>query len=381
MFPRRVWFFLLISGLALTACSPFRNHSESGNQTPQPLSAQEAGTTATLTGTGGPLASTLADDPTEVAPVPGFACPVTTPPDPPYAPLASSPVPLSGEQFWYGSDSLWTSLPQNGVWDALPHNPTGYTQKLIWGRKGFSWKEEPVPQLTVTGRRLDAPAPPLRVDKATSIYAVEIGSAMMVGVDFPTLGCWEISGRYQEVELSFVVWVLPNQVFPLPERTSDLEALKLVALGEQALQIARQEAPNLVLRQVDTDLSVTDFQFVDRSLTQVITVIVPQPDAPADTWYTTVSTISPLLSRSEPALDLHNLRTGPTRVAQAITTHWPGCTLRGIMLYHEQGQLTWLAFCNTPEGVVSGSLQDRSGVFQPSEAPPAPLPAIATPVP
>ncbi len=380
MFPRRVWFFLLILGLLLAACSPLRNGTQSSAQATEPLPAQDAGTMTAPSGPGKPGASALPDS-TEVAQVPDSACPVTTPPDSPYTPLASSPAPLSGEQFWYGSDSLWTTLPQNGVWAALPHNPEGYTQKLIWGRKGYSWKEEPEPQLTVTGRRIDAPAPPLRVGKATNVSAGDIGSAMMVGVDFPTLGCWEISGRYKEAELSFVVWVLPDQVFPLPERTSDLEALKLVAMGEQALQIAQQKAPNLVLRQVDTDLSVTGFQFVDRSLTQVITVIIPQPDAPVDTWYTTVNSISPLLSHSEPALDLHNLRTGPKRMAQAITAHWPGCMLRGIMLYREEGQLTWLAFCNTPEGVVSGSMQDRGGVFQPSEAPPAPLPVIATPVP
>jgi hypothetical protein len=380
VFPRHVWFFLLILGLMLSACSPFRNSPASSIQAAEPLPTQEDNTTAAPSRPAGPVASALPDS-AEVAQVPDSACPVTMPQNPPFTPPAPSPASPPGEHFWYGSDSLWTALPQNGVWAALPHNPEGYTQKLIWGRKGYSSTEQPEPQLIVTGRRMDAPAPPLHVDKATNVLADDIGSAMMVGVDFPTLGCWEISGRYQEAELSFVVWVLPEQVFPLPERTSDLEALKLIAIGEQALQIAQQEAPNLVLRQVDTDLSVTDFQFVDRSLTQVITVVIPQTDAPVDTWYTTVNSISPLLSHSEPALNLPNLRTGPTRVVQSITAHWPGCTLRGIMLYREQGQLTWLAFCNTPEGVVSGSLQDRSGVFQPSEAPPAPLPAIATPVP
>jgi len=54
---------------------------------------------------------------------------------------------------------------------------------------------------------LDAPALPLRVSKATNAFASDIQSAMLVGVDFPTLGCWEITGRYQGHELSFVVWV------------------------------------------------------------------------------------------------------------------------------------------------------------------------------
>jgi hypothetical protein len=203
----------------------------------------------------------------------------------------------------------------------------------------------------------------------------------MVGVDFPTLGCWEITGRYAEAELSFVVWVGPAPVVPLSNYTSDLEALKLIAMGEQAGQIAQKEGADLVLRQVDTDLSFTDFQFVDAALTRVVTVIVPRRDDPVDGWYTTVYAVSPLLSHAEPALDLRHIRNGPKRVAQAITTQWPGCTLRGIMLYRENEQPTWLAFCNTPEGVVSGSMVDRTGIFQPSEAPPAQVPVTATSLP
>jgi hypothetical protein len=32
---------------------------------------------------------------------------------------------------------------------------------------------------------------------------------MLVGVDFPTLGCWKITGKYAGAELSFVIWVAP----------------------------------------------------------------------------------------------------------------------------------------------------------------------------
>jgi hypothetical protein len=100
-------------------------------------------------------------------------------------------------------------VPGNGVWSALPLNPDGYTQKVFWWRKGYSWQNEPQPRLTVTGRRIDASAPPLLVSKATNAFAADIGSAMLVGVDFPTLGCWEITGRYADAELSFVVQIVP----------------------------------------------------------------------------------------------------------------------------------------------------------------------------
>ena len=162
--------------------------------------------------------------------------------------------------------------------------------------------------------------------------------------------------------------------------TPDSEAVKLIAMGDQAMQIA-QKSQGVELRQVDTDLTITDFRFVDAALTREITIVVPEQDAPTQKWVTTVNTVSPLLSFAQPAMDLHSLRLGPSRVAQAITNHWPGCSLRGITLYLEQGRLTWLAFCNTPEGVVSGSMDDETGVFQPSSASPASIPAIATPVP
>lgn len=136
-------------------------------------------------------------------------CPLTVPQDPPFTPPPPySDLGFEGE-FWYGANSLWTAIPQNGVWSGLPLNPEGYTQKVFWWREGYVWNEEPEPTLTVTGERLDASAPPLHVSKATNAYASDIGSAMLVGVDFPTLGCWKIIGHSKDAELSFVVWVAP----------------------------------------------------------------------------------------------------------------------------------------------------------------------------
>ena len=141
---------------------------------------------------------------------PPASCPVTVPPSPPFVP--PSPYDSLGFEgnFWYGSNSLWTAVPQDGIWWGLPHNPSGYTQKVFWWREGYVWTEEPEPDLTVIGERLDAPAPPLIGSKGTNAYASHIGSAMLVGVDFPTLGCWKITGKYADAELSFVVWVAPQ---------------------------------------------------------------------------------------------------------------------------------------------------------------------------
>jgi hypothetical protein len=160
---------------------------------------------------------------------------------------------------------------------------------------------------------------------------------------------------------------------------TNVDAARLTDMSEQALHIAQKEAADIVLRQVDTDLSTTDFRFVDRALTREIVVLVPEPDTPKELWRTVVNSVSPLLTSAEPALDLENLSAGPQLVASAITAHWPGCTLHNLTLYRQNERLTWTAFCTTPQGMVSGSMDAQSGVFQPSDAAPAALPLTATP--
>lgn len=146
----------------------------------------------------------------EVAPHdPPASCPITVPQDPPFVPPAPYDSMGYEGEFWYGSESLWTAIRENGTWESLPHNPEGYTQKVFWWRDGYVWNEEPQPALSITAERLDGPAPVLRGSGATNAYAADIGSAMLTGVDLPTLGCWKITGKYRDAELSFVVWVAP----------------------------------------------------------------------------------------------------------------------------------------------------------------------------
>lgn len=137
-------------------------------------------------------------------------CPVTTlskqefeAPEP-YSPLA----PWEGI-FWFGSDHLWTAVHNDGVWAGLPLNPDGYTQKIMWWSSLYDLPNEPEPELVVTGRRLDGGSPELRFYGATNAFADDIGDAMLTGVEFPTLGCWEVTGQYKKAGLTFVVWLAP----------------------------------------------------------------------------------------------------------------------------------------------------------------------------
>lgn len=146
------------------------------------------------------------------ASIPASDCPLTVPQEPAFVPPSPYDTLNSfKDHFWFGSNSLWTIIPMNGVWDKLPYNgSSGYTQKVVWWHDGYRWNEEPEPNLVVTGERLDDKSPPLKASHANGAYASDIGSAMMVGVDIPTAGCWKITGKYNDTELNFVIWVAPQ---------------------------------------------------------------------------------------------------------------------------------------------------------------------------
>jgi hypothetical protein len=129
------------------------------------------------------------------------------PPNPPFAP--PDPPTLYANSFWYGTAALWTEARLDGTWRRLPYYDGAFSQKVFWWRQGYDPWSEQQPNLVVTGRRLDAPAPPLRADRATNAFAADIKAAMLVGVNIPTPGCWEITGQYAGTTLSFVVWVVP----------------------------------------------------------------------------------------------------------------------------------------------------------------------------
>lgn len=74
--------------------------------------------------------------------------------------------------------------------------------KVIWIKPaGFN--------LNVSGRRLDAPAPPLRVS-SPCCYPTGF---QVTGVIFPTAGCWEITATAGSSELRFVTEVAKNKSF------------------------------------------------------------------------------------------------------------------------------------------------------------------------
>src|ERR1700738_2163165 len=91
-------------------------------------------------------------------------CSTTVAPAPPFVPPAPYWSTPPNGMFWYGSNTLWTSLSVDGKWTI--NKSESYFNKLIFWRQGFDWHKEPEPKLTITARRLDGDAPPVTVQHA-----------------------------------------------------------------------------------------------------------------------------------------------------------------------------------------------------------------------
>jgi hypothetical protein len=151
--------------------------------------------------------------------VPPASCPVTVAPANPFRPPAWYEP--ADDEFWLGSEKLWTQGNKSGVWEWEPHKPghehevQPLTVKISWGSVDYYWRNEPRPSLTITGKRLDGEAPPLLLMPMTHILPGPGPNGgpgtMLAGVYVPTPGCWEITGEYRGEKVSFVVWVQPVQ--------------------------------------------------------------------------------------------------------------------------------------------------------------------------
>lgn len=135
------------------------------------------------------------------------SCPVTTAPQPPFIPPDDTPETPPGDLFWYGSAALWTALPPDGVWPALPRDENGYVQKSVWWREAYVAFDETQPDLVVSGRRLDGDETFREEGPATHGVSSDSGQFMLMGISIPTAGCWEITGQYRDETLRFVVLV------------------------------------------------------------------------------------------------------------------------------------------------------------------------------
>jgi len=122
-------------------------------------------------------------------------CPVTRAADA-FVPPSPYECITSAGSFFFGTPKLWTLIHPN-AWIG---------QKLVWWSPGNDQHTDTPPGLTVTLKRLDAPSPPRRTNRAN--WALINGQPPFIttGVNSPpTTGCGEITGRVAGEEVKYIV--------------------------------------------------------------------------------------------------------------------------------------------------------------------------------
>lgn len=127
------------------------------------------------------------------------ACPVTLP-------NGSRPPGQPRNMAWYGNGLLWAGLAPGGTYAVTPDRVDAdgsIFNKLPWVTTP-PW-EKP----TISGERIDAAAPPLRVSGVnTGSFSGAANPSHMSPVRFPTAGCWRLRARLGDVSLVYVVRVV-----------------------------------------------------------------------------------------------------------------------------------------------------------------------------
>jgi len=173
-------------------------------------------------------------------------CAVTNPSEHPFVP--PRPYLASKGINWFGTDRLWTFLPSDGIW--------GLGEKTFWFREEWGLYKrinQSIPAIdtrkfTLKARRLDGPAPPPEVGQASSSYREQDWRAFLVGgINFTTTGCWEVSVRYENDELAFVVWVVSDA----RARQAQDQAVPLSIVIDKSCRIEPESATLVVGDHVD----------------------------------------------------------------------------------------------------------------------------------
>ena len=153
--------------------------------------------------TGGP-ATSPADSPAMAT----EACTVTRPNPSFNAPAPYPASPPDDRYAWFGTPQLWTMLELDGeVWDAGNASFPVAIKMFWWSSNWAGMREEQEPAIIVVATRLDGPGT-VTTDHATNAAADSLGGeAMLVGIEFPTPGCWQLTAQYGDAVLSYVVWI------------------------------------------------------------------------------------------------------------------------------------------------------------------------------
>jgi hypothetical protein len=142
------------------------------------------------------------------------SCPVTVPPQPGLVPTDPYPPEPPFGEVWYGIPGLWTILDANGaVWRGLPvgTGPHAVGDKTLWFSENFSTAEgedfSGDTDITLTAVDLDGSSPTVVQEGGVPSFNRDIKNFLLVPLGLPEPGCWEITARYKEAELTYVLQV------------------------------------------------------------------------------------------------------------------------------------------------------------------------------
>lgn len=146
-----------------------------------------------------PSAMTLDTSATTLARTAIASCPVTLP-------NGKSPTAPDASDFNLGNedDTLFTIPGPEGTVIFAHHGPGFILPDGSLAMK-WPWWREARGELTIEGRRLDAPAPALRAEMPEGYGDSGFRPVSLI---FPTQGCWEVTGIVGNARLTFVTLVI-----------------------------------------------------------------------------------------------------------------------------------------------------------------------------
>lgn len=162
------------------------------------MSRRVAVVVASILGLAGGAAQSEARIASEVSSSPqakAFSCPVTLP-------NGDYPREWGPDPNLHGNGKLWTWLEPDGIerWDPAEKEDGTYFNKYGW----LTYVKGP---LTVEGRRLDGPAPPLRIQvngPGRWNHLPAQPYSFFAATWWTTMGCWEITGKVGDTSLTVI---------------------------------------------------------------------------------------------------------------------------------------------------------------------------------
>lgn len=108
---------------------------------------------------------------------------------------------------WVGTPELAAQVPESGHWIGMGSDHQ-YGDKWWWWRQGYLAMAEPEPEIEITATRLDGSAPAVHIPRGTNAYG-KGWNRILVGMQFPSPGCWEVVANYHGHDLRFIFAVGP----------------------------------------------------------------------------------------------------------------------------------------------------------------------------